>query len=99
MPIDRKNLVCFVIALKSPDGSWHGCALNEDKAWLRPLDADLSAAGEKAGVFCSKPSDELLRAAATGLGLAEHTEVRAHRLFHSSDSDESASVLSRKVLR
>jgi hypothetical protein len=99
MPIDRKKLVCFVVALKSPDNAWHGCALNEDKAWLQPLDTDLWGAGEKAGVFCSRPSEELLRAAAEGLGIPEPVEVRAHRLFHASDSDESASVLSRKVLR
>jgi len=99
MPIDRKKLVCFVVALKSPDGTWHGGALNEDKAWLQPLDTDLWGAGEKAGVFCSKPSEELLRAAKEGIGLPEPVEVRAHRLFHASDSDESASVLSRKVLR
>lgn len=99
MSIDRKNLVCFVVALKASDGTWQWCALNEDKEWLRPLDVEQSVAGEKAGVFCSKPNEQVVRAASAGLGMASYSEVIAHRLFHPSDSDESASVLSRKVLR
>lgn len=99
MSIDRSKLVCFVVGAKSADGVWHWGALNEQKTWLCPLNLDQSVAAEKSGVFCSKPSEQLVSAAAAGLGLQAPTDVIAHRLFHDSDSDESASVLSRKVLR
>lgn len=99
MTIDRNKLVCFVVGAKTADGAWHWGALNEDKSWLCALNLDQSVAAEKSGVFCSTPSEQLVSAALGGLGLAASEEVMAHRLFHPSDSDESASVLSRKVLR
>ncbi|VCU71349.1 hypothetical protein PIGHUM_03430 [Pigmentiphaga humi] len=97
MVIDRKKLVCFVVATRNASGAQRWCALNEDREWLANLAAGPAAAAEKAGVYCCNPSQELRRAAAQALGVEEGSEFVVHKLFQSSDSDECAEVISRKV--
>ncbi|GAA0492559.1 MULTISPECIES: hypothetical protein [Pigmentiphaga] len=99
MVIDRKKLVCFVVAATDPAGEPRWCALNEDREWLTNLGAEPAAAAEKAGVYCCNPSPEVRRAAAEALGVDPGAEFVVHRLFQSSDSDECAEVISRKVVR
>ncbi|GAA4339928.1 hypothetical protein GCM10023144_38810 [Pigmentiphaga soli] len=99
MSIDRKAMVCFVVAAKGSDGAWRWGALNEDRQWLMPLHAEEFAAGEKAGVLCCKTDDLIRQVAIEGLGMDSATEVIVHRLFQASDSDDCAAVISRKVRR
>lgn len=99
MVIDRKKLVCFVVAVTDSSGGQRWCALNEDREWLTNLGAEPGTAAEKAGVFCCNPSSEVRRAAAEALGVDADAEFVVHRLFQSSDSDECAEVIARKVAR
>jgi len=97
MVIDRKKLVCYVVAVKDAAGEQRCCALNEDRQWLANLGAEAAATAEKIGVFCCNPSTEVRRAAAEALGVAPDAEFVVHRLFQDSDSDECAEVIARKV--
>jgi len=96
MVIDRKKLVCYVVAVKDAAGE-RCCALNEDREWLANLGAESAALAERAGVYCCNPSPELRRAAAAALGVDAGAELVVHRLFQDSDSDECAEVIARKV--
>ncbi len=98
MSIDRKKLVCFVVSAKNVAGEQLWCALNEDREWLSNLEAEPAGAAEKAGVYCCSPSEEVRRAAATALGVDAFSDIVAHRLFQTSDSDECAAVISRRAL-
>ena len=98
MTLDRKQLVCYVVGAKIDEEQWRWCALNEDGDWLIALDAERAEQAEKVGVFCCKANEDIRAAALEGLGVSHPQETVAYRMFQSSDSDEAAAVLSRKVL-
>lgn len=98
MTLDRKQLACYVVGVKSGGDQWQWCALNEDGVWLTSLDVERAVQAEKVGVYCCQPSDRVCAAAQAGLDVAQPQETVAYRMFQASDSDESAGVLSRKVL-
>jgi len=98
MTLNRKQLACHIVGIRTDAQQWQWCALNEDGAWLTPLDIERAAQAEKVGVYCCQPSASVQAAALAGLDVSQPLETVAYQLFHPSDSDESAEVLSRKVL-
>jgi len=98
MTLDRKQLACHVVGMRTDADQWQWCALNEDGVWLTSLDDERAEQAEKVGVYCCQPSDRVQAAAQAGLDISQPLETVAYQLFHPSDSDESAEILSRKVL-
>jgi len=98
MTLDRKQLACHVVGVKTAADQWQWCALNEDGVWLTSLDGERAAQAEKVGVYCCQPGEHLQAAAQAGLDVPQPLETVTYQLFQPSDSDESAEVLSRKVL-
>lgn len=98
MTTDRKGLACFVVGIEAAPQDYRWCVLNEDRAWLAAIDAERGAKGEKIGVFCCNPDQEVRQVALAGLGVNTEVNLIAYRLFHPSDTDEAAVILSRRVM-
>lgn len=98
MSLDRKQLACYVVGAETSAGQWRWCALNEDCEWLAALDQARSEQAEKVGVVCCNPSERVRAAALSALEIVDPAKIVAYKLFQSTDSDECAGVLSRRVM-